>query len=199
MNAIMQYDERAVMTRVAKGDEDAFGDLFHQYRHRVTFFALKFLQSDAKAEDILQEVFLKVWLNREHLPKVRSFKAWLDTIARNQIFNSLRKLAAEEALLAEITSKAEIADQQDILNYLSLHELETSLEKAVSSLTPQQKKVFELSRVEGLKQRQIADRLEISTDTVKKHMTDALRKVRLHMKSSEHLVHLSILLLTVKF
>ena len=198
MNAIKQYDERSVLAEVAQGDEEAFAILFNQYRHKIIYFAWKFLQSNARAEDVLQEIFLKVWTNRNQLNDIKNFKAWLTTITRNHIYNALRKMAVEEAFITELSRKTGQQHEDTVLNNLSFNELQQALRKAVSNLTPQQKKVFELSRMEGLKHEQIAERLEISRETVKKHMTDALRHIRRQMKSPEMLAHFTLLLIIVR-
>jgi RNA polymerase sigma-70 factor (family 1) len=198
MNIVRQYDERAILDRVAQGDANAFEFLFNQYRNKVIYFAWKFLRSDARAEDVLQEVFLKVWTNREQLPDINNFKAWLNTLTRNYIYNALRRLATEEAFIKELSVKKVPPDQAPVLDDLSFDELQHALDAAVANLTSQQKKVFELSRIEGLKHEQIAEKMEISRDTVKKHMTDALRKIRLQMKAHEHMAQLSLLMLIIK-
>ena len=197
-NAVKAYDEKALLLQVAQGDEEAFGILFHQYRHKIFYFSWRFLQSESKAEDVLQEIFLKVWTSREQLQDVRHFKAWLTTITRNHLYNALRRLATEDAFITELTRKTGWEEDNTTLNDLSFNELERALQKAVSNLTPQQQKVFELSRMQGLKHEQIAERLEISRDTVKKHMTDALRHIRLQMGSPENLVRLTLLIVAIR-
>jgi RNA polymerase sigma-70 factor (family 1) len=195
MHVVRQYDERSILISVAQGDEIAFEALFNQYKNKILFFAWKFLQSESKAEDVLQEIFLKVWTCRQQLPDIRNFKTWLNTITRNYLFNALRRLALEEAFIKELSSSPR--EQNDILDNLAVNELQLALQNAVSNLSPQQKRIFELSRIEGLKHEQIAEKLDISRETVKKHMTDALQRIRTQMKTHESLVHLSILLLSV--
>jgi len=195
MHEVKQYDEQSILDRVAQGDAGAFETLYLQYRDKIIYFGWKFLQSEAKAEDVLQEVFLKVWTRREELPQIRNFKAWLTAITRNHIYNALRRLSVEEKFIKEFSHKGETAEQAAAPDKLSLIELQTALDKAVGALTTQQKKVFELSRFEGLRHEQIAEELDISRDTVKKHMTDALRKVRGRMSSHKELAHLSLLLI----
>jgi RNA polymerase sigma-70 factor (family 1) len=198
MNVVQEYDEKALLVQVAQGDEDAFGALFHHYRHKILYFSWRFLQSDSRAQDVVQEIFLKVWLSREQLGDIKNFKAWLTAITRNHIYNALRRLAVEESFLTDLSARAVPQEENTAPNELAFQELQYALQKAVSNLTPQQKKIFELSRVEGLKHEQIAEKLEISRDTVKKHMTDALRHIRLQMNSPENLVHLTILLIAVR-
>ena len=195
MHAVRQYDERSILDRVAKGDTAAFEALYLQYRDKIIWFGWKFLQSDAKAEDVLQEVFLKVWTRREELSQIRNLKAWLTAITRNHIYNALRRLTLEEKFIKELSHTGEVAEQAMAPDRLSLNDLQQALDMAVAGLTSQQKKVFELSRFDGLRHEQIAEELDISRDTVKKHMTDALRKIRGQMSSHKELAHLGLLLI----
>jgi RNA polymerase sigma factor (sigma-70 family) len=105
MNVAHEYNEKALLLQVAQGDETAFGILFHRYRHKIFYFAWRFLQSESKAEDVLQEIFLKVWTGKELLPDIKNFKAWLTTITRNHIYNALRRLTVEEAFMQELSVK----------------------------------------------------------------------------------------------
>src|SRR6186713_1213977 len=195
MYVVRQYDEKSILISVAQGDEVAFEILFNQYKNKILFFAWKFLQSESKAEDVLQEIFIKVWTCREQLPDVRNFSTWLNAITRNYLFNALRRLATEEAFIKELSSIP--TQQNDAIDDMAVDELQLALQCAVSTLSPQQRRIFELSRVEGLKHEQIAEKLNISRETVKKHMTDALQRIRMQMKTHESLVNLSILLLSV--
>lgn len=179
VKSISKYEESTLLSRVAKGEEDAFRALFTEYRHQVYHIARKLLQSDEKAEDALQEIFLKIWLNREKLPEIHSFGAYLNTITRNYLYNALRRLAYEEVFLQQSTQPGFTSDgREDILSPLVLRELRELLQKVIATLTPQQRRVFELSRMEGLRHDEIATLLDISKETVKKHLGEALRIVR---------------------
>jgi RNA polymerase sigma-70 factor (ECF subfamily) len=179
VNYAYSYEEKELLARIAQGDEKAFHSLFSQYKHKVYHTALRLLQSTAHAEDVLQEVFMKIWLGRDRLTEINCFSAYLNTITRNHIYNALRKLANEELLLEKLLPPQPAADRQDeAIGNMSLRELQDALRKVMATLTPQQKKVFELSRMEGLKHEEIAVRLNISRETVKKHVSEALRIIR---------------------
>lgn len=142
------------------------------------------MKSESKAEDVLQEVFLKVWMNRENLPEVGNFKAFIYTLTRNHIYNIFRKQANEEVFLQKLSSTAGTQlHSSKALDNIALHELQGALQKAVLRLTPQQKQVFELSRMQGFKHDEIVERLGISRNTVKKHIADALRTIRSQLKN----------------
>lgn len=177
MKIISTYEEeKSLLTGVARGDENAFRTLFHAYRPGVYAIALKLLSSSSQAEDVLQEIFLKIWLNRDQLPEIHHFASYLHTVTRNHLYNALRRQAREEVFLQQLTPSSAV--EQDVLSPLSLREMREMLQKALATLTPQQKKVFELSRLEGLRHEEIADLLAISRGTVKKHIGEALRVVR---------------------
>jgi len=138
---------------------------------------------------------MKIWLGREKLPEVNCFSAWLNTITRNHIYNALRKLAGEELLLEKLLSPQTPADRPDApIENMSLKELQEALQNVIATLTPQQKKVFELSRMEGLRHEEIALRLNISRETVKKHVSEALRIVRGQLQRYRHLPQFGLLL-----
>lgn len=180
MKVISTYqEEKALLAGVARGDEDAFRTLFHRYRQGVFDVALKLLSSSSRAEDALQDIFLKIWLNREKLPGIHHFTAYLHTVTHNHLYNALRRQAREEVFLHQLTLPD--AAEEDFLSPLSLQQLRETLQKVMSTLTPQQKRVFELSRLEGLRHEEIAQLLDISRETVKKHISEALRVVRQKM------------------
>jgi RNA polymerase sigma-70 factor (ECF subfamily) len=188
------YEEKGLHALVAGGDEAAFHTLYSDHRDRIYNIALRILQSASLAEDVLQEVFLKIWLGREKLPEIKCFSAYLNTITRNHIYNTLRKQAYEELLLERLFPLQMATLRSTALDDISYRELREALQKVVATLTPQQKRVFELSRMEGLKHEDIARQLNVSRETVKKHVSEALRMVRLQLRQFKHIPELVLLL-----
>lgn len=138
--------------------------------------SLAYLKDSFKAQDLVQEVFLAVWKNRHKLPAVESPENYLFIIARNMIFNEVRKkimLPLTENLENYYTEKQQQPDQ-----VLDAREVNTLLQAAVSQLPPQRKRVFELSRNEGMTYEAIARHLGISRETVKVQMVKALAFIR---------------------
>lgn len=164
-----------LLNNVAKGDQAAFRQLFDCYRGKVYVIAFRILQSESEAEDVLQDVFTKLWLNREKLTGILHFNAYLNTLIRNHIFNGLRKKAYEEDFL---WASLQESRNEEGYQVIELNELKELLHKAMNTLPPQQKKVFQLGRLEGLKHEEIAAELGISKETVKKHMAAALRYIK---------------------
>jgi RNA polymerase sigma-70 factor (ECF subfamily) len=179
--------EKELLLKISEGDETAFRNLYDHYRNRVFSIACKLTATESLAEDVVQEIFIKLWLQRQKLTEVDCFDAYLNIITRNHIFNYLRKAAHEELLLKELTAW-EGAARQDGFSTIVYHELRDNLEKAVAHLPPQQKKVYQLSRLDGMKHREISAMLRISPSTVKSHMVEALRFIRNYLHHIPFLV-----------
>jgi len=173
-----------LLSLVADGDEKAFGTLFHHYRPGIYSYSFHLLGNSGLADELIQEVFLKVWLNREKLRDIVKFDAWLFIIARNQVFDSLKQLAKETTARRQMASFL-VTNGNIVEDQLLSKENEERLHHALDRLSPQQKLVFTLSRHQGLKHEEIAHRLNISRNTVKTHLVHALRTLRdtLHFQS----------------
>ena len=129
------------------------------------------------AEDAIQEIFLKLWSVRGTLPAIGNINAYLHRMAHNYAYHGFRRLA-KETLLLDHLRKQEDGNTCNPVQELLSKEAAAYIQLLVDQLTPQQRKVFLLSREGGLKQEEIASRLNISISTVKKHMVDALAFLR---------------------
>lgn len=168
------YNERALLQEVACGNEAAFRELYDHYRNKVITIAYKLVHSRAEAMDILQDVFIKLWVNRSKLADVTNFNAYLNTVTRNHICNVLRKKLLEASLLLEM----EEIQPENQADPVIVRQLQHLLHTAIHKLPQQQQKVFELSRIEGLRQSDIAEQLHISRETVKRHLAEAGKNLR---------------------
>lgn len=181
MHAIEQYEEPTLLLKIAEGDEFAFRHLFEQYWDNIYGVAFTFTKSPVIAEEMVQDVFVKIWINREQLPQVKKFSDYLFIIARNHIFSVLRKKIYEEPFsdhLKEYFREASNLPDQQLL----YRETEHLVQEAVAQLPPQQKLIYSLSRKDGLNQDEIANRLNISKNTVKSHMSKALQFIRNYLQ-----------------
>ncbi|MBO9632298.1 MAG: RNA polymerase sigma-70 factor [Chitinophagaceae bacterium] len=175
--------DKQLLQLIATGDEAAFAALFATHRNRIYSLAYRLIGVKSAAEDIVQDVFLKIWIKREELTQVQNFRAWVNTITANLVSNMLRRVAYEYRFLREITHTQD-RNSTDVINISAFHELQHKIHQAVSSLSKQQQKIFLLSREQGLKYTAIAELLGISTATVKTHMVEALRNIRAHLAAN---------------
>lgn len=178
---------------ISQGNEKAFAALFESYRNRVFAVALRYLHSNEEAEEIVQDVFLQIWKSQADLKGVLNIEAFLYTISRNRIFNSLKqkaRLSLKQEKMFE--SEKDRFDGIVIDNTLIDKQNSLSLKQAIERLPPQQKKIFKLSREEGLSYKKIGEVLNISPLTVKKHMAQALKTLRAELKEQLEVLSLII-------
>lgn len=181
MRATELYEEPALLLKIADGDEMAFRQLFNQHWDNIYGVAFTFTKSPVVAEEMVQDVFLKIWLTRHRLPEVKNFSDYLFIVARNHIFSALRKKIYEEPFsdhLKEYFREASNLPDQQLL----FREAEHLVHQAIAQLPPQQQLIYSLSRKEGLNQEEIAHQLNISKNTVKSHMNKALQFIRNYLQ-----------------
>lgn len=190
-NASPLKNEDILLLKVAGGDEKAFGIVFHHYRKRIYSYAFHLFENNDRADELVQDVFLKVWLSRDKIPGILRFDAWLFIIARNQVFDTLKLLAKESTLKNQMEEAAQ-SGVNTVENELINKENEKLLRNALCRLSPQQRLIFTLSRHQGMKHEEIASHLNISRNTVKTHLVHALKTLRnllsLHNFFSLHLL-----------
>ncbi|ASZ12028.1 RNA polymerase sigma-70 factor [Chitinophaga pendula] len=168
------------LQQLARGEDMAFRQLFDLYHAFIFSFAYKMTASEQIAKDIVQEVMIKVWINRHTLTEIENLPAYINRITRNLVLNGLKRRAHESLLLREIipANPARNSTEETTLH----RELEHLLHKALTQLPPQQQRVYRMSRIEGLHHEEIASKLNISKETVKKHMMAALRTLKDHLR-----------------
>jgi len=173
------FQEKELLQRIAQGDEKAFRTIFDQYKDQFYAAALKMTRSTDVAEEIVQEVFVALWMQRSALAVVEYPSSYLFTIVYNNINKHFKKLALEKRIRQSVSERA--PDSECITeNELIEKENRQLLTHIIQQLPPQQQLVYELSKQEGLSRDEIADRLHISPNTVKNHLLKALKYIRLH-------------------
>lgn len=176
MNNEYIYNEGELLRLIAAGSEEAFRDVFYQYRGKLYNYILKIADSEEAAEDAVHDVFLKIWESREKLPQIQNLASYLFRMARNHAISGFRRMAKETLILSELRHENLAAFQT--IDPIAQKEIRSYIRDAVAKLSPQQRKVFILSRQDGLKHEEIAQKLGISINTVRVHMGEALRFLR---------------------
>lgn len=176
MHAPLPYNEPELLQQVAEGSPIAFQRLFDAYQRRIYTYIFKLTASREATEDIVQNIFLQLWIRREKLPGIDNLNAYLHRSAHNACIKTMRNLARETLVLHYL--KNEGIAVEDAGNHLLSKEIRQQIQNLVDRLSPKQREVFLLSREEGLKQEEIAQRMGIAISTVKSHLGDALKFLR---------------------
>lgn len=176
------YDsEEKLLMEVAAGNENAFRQLFYQHHTQLGRYIFSITHSQESAEEIVQDVFLKIWLNKEALAEIKNFKAYLFVLSKNHTLNYLRKLGRELSLKKKWEDDFVIMQSSYNIPENTYYRL---LDEAIDHLPSQQQKVYLLSRHQRLKQSEIASKLNLSKETVKSYLKIATASITTYISSN---------------
>jgi len=157
--------------------KEDFNQMFNNYKSRIYSYILAITKSEYVAEEITQEIFIKLWVARENLHEIKNLDGYVFKIARNLSLNHLRKVAYNEKMSTELIRVA-AKDGDSAETKLNLFDYNKLINQAVDSLSPQRKLVFKLSKEDELSYDEIAVQLKLSKNTVKNHHLTAMGIVR---------------------
>lgn len=192
MDGTQRYSEKLLLQHVARGDEQGFRQLFHLYKARIYTAALRITRSETAAEELLQDVFMIIWLRREKLTEIEDFPSYLFIIVRNEAYRAIRKIAKERT--GALKDIYEEPDELDTEALISLKEYQDHLRRIVEQLPPQQKQAYRLIREQGLSREEAAKAMQVSPQTVKAHLSKALKTIRAFMSAHFESILIAILL-----
>lgn len=194
MTADFLSDERKLLAKVAKGDHRAFRAIYDRYYNRIYGYGLQLLKSDILAEEMVQYAFLKIWVLGDGLEKINNLESFLVTISRNHALDMLRRRKLEVRARHE-NSKDWSESHNDTEEEIMLNDTRRILDEAIELLAPQQKRVFQLCRQQGLKYEEAAKELNLSPATVHSYMKSALSALRKHLA---HHKDIAVMLIVLK-
>ncbi|GAA5219404.1 RNA polymerase sigma factor [Membranihabitans marinus] len=151
--------------------------LIDEYYHRIYKFMIAHLKNADIAQDLTQTVFLELIKSNTSLDAIDNYDAYLFSMARNTLFKEFRKMQNSTKLKNQLLNSMQ-ASTDELEEIIYVHDLNYNLEREINKLPQQQKKIYTMSRHEGLTHKQIAQRLDISANTVKNHMVQALKTLR---------------------
>lgn len=203
MPSSQPYNENDLLFRIAEGDEHAFRCLFDWYTPKLRPYLWKSTGSDEDTEDILQETFIKIWMNRDKLAYMENVGGYIYRIAARTCLNYMRSALNQHKKMSELgllsSSVGAHWDNLSPLSVLQANLLQDLIKSAVAKLSSQQQKIYSLNRDEGLKPAAIATLLNLSVSTVKNHLSDALKQIRAHIILSGYDINVVILALMLFF
>jgi RNA polymerase sigma-70 factor (ECF subfamily) len=169
--------EKILVKEIKEGDHDSFRQIYYKYSEKVYLFAIRYINNIGDAEEIVQEVFSRIWEYRNNLDENRSFNGYVLTITKNIIFNENRKKVNHDVYAQYIINYIQgISNQTE--NQIIYENVKSIINKEIDNFPPKRKQIFILSRNEGLSYNEIAERLSISRKTVETHLRLALSRLR---------------------
>ena len=188
------HNERQLLQKIAEGDGMAFRDLFDRYYGVIYSASFRYLKVHELAEDMVQASFLKIWEKRNNLSHVERFDHYLYRIAHNEMTDHFRKNSRRDKHLQRIHElfEEETGSPEELL---ITKQKRTLIADVIKSLPPQQQTAYKLSRDEGLSYLEIAERMNLSVNTIKVHISQALKTLKMFFArhKDEYLLWLFIL------
>ncbi|MFI5193294.1 MAG: RNA polymerase sigma factor [Chitinophagales bacterium] len=178
MSANTLQNELNLLKRIAEGDEQAFKLIFELYHKKIFGAAIKMTHSVDVAEEIVQEIFVTLWIKRSCLAFAQVPSSYLFSIAYNCIFAHLKKMACEKTA-RRYALQGSLDGERSSEEWFNAKETRETLEKIINHLPPRQQIIFRLSKQEDLSRNEIARRLNISPNTVRNHLQEAIKFIRL--------------------
>jgi len=186
------YDDLALFRLIAEGDELAFTECFHRYTPLLHPYIYKLIHSELWAEDLLQNLFSKLWDNRAALKNVENPSAYLYRIAANLSFDFLKHHAVEVKAQYWLSRQLHQFNKDMGGEGIDFRMYERIVDEAVKNLSEQRRRVYLLKYEEGLSYEDIAQRLHISRNTVRNHLVESLQLIRDYLKRMAHLFFVAI-------
>ncbi len=172
-----QKEEKLLLAALGNSDKKAFAVLYNLYAGKCLHFVASLIKNEDVAKDITHDIFVKVWLKREIISKVSSFSAYLFRMARNAVMDRLESEVIRRRYVAETLVVSE-EFRMCVDEKVSIDELQTLIFSAVSRMPQQRRKIFMMSRYEGVPNIRIAEMLGVNIRTVENHLTNALADIR---------------------
>ncbi len=177
-------DEKELLVQLLNGNEQAFEKIYQLYSSRLYGNLLKLVKSETEAQEILQDVFLKIWENRQNIDIEKSFRSYLFKIAENKVVDFFRKVARDKKREAQLISLA-TNEYVPVEELLQSDEKAAILQKAIDSLPPQRQQVFRLCKLEGKSYKEVSEQLGISVSTISDHIVKATKSIRDYFENNE--------------
>lgn len=184
------FSDKDLLLQISKNNQTALEILMRRYERSIFNFALKLVKSADLAEEITQDVFIKLWEKRSELKNIESPSAWLFKISRNKSFNHLKELAAKFTREHYYSTLVEVdTNGEDDLNLKNLQALITDFS---NNLSPKRKEIFQLKTEKGLSNEEIGSILQISPNTVKNQLSKSHQLLRKHISDYMYLILLLV-------
>lgn len=171
------HTEKELLKKLKEGDSFAFEVLFYKYRNKVKGFAIRIVPAQIDPEEIVQEVFVKLWLKKEAVNPEKDFQSYLFSIAKHLVLDHLKSAVNRKLYFVGDHFQQDLLADEGLESSLVEH-AEEKLQQLIKEIPERRREIFLLSRFEGLSYKQIAERLNISENTVDSQIRNALNFLR---------------------
>ncbi len=195
MNTPPPYNEKELLAALRQGDQSAFTRLYQHHSLALYYNILSLVKDEHSAEELVQDVFFKIWKMRSSMDIEKNFKAYLFVTGRNRVFDFFRQVTRDHELYARVKAIAS-ENYEHIEQSLFARENADLLRKAIATLPPQRRRAFELCKIEGLSYRQASEEMGVSLSTLKDHMVNALNTIRLYVSKNIEVAGILVFLLS---
>lgn len=175
------FEEKRLLIMMKNDDKDAFIEIYNHYRQPLRAFIIRFVKVPFYAEDILQDVFLKLWEIRSRVNPDLEFKAYLYRITRNLVYKFLKKLASDEMMQTQAMHHFQ-RNENPVQLQVEWKQYEEKVNEAILQLPPKRQMVFRLCREQNKSYDEVSMELNISRNTVKEHMVLAMKNIEAYLK-----------------
>lgn len=174
---ILLHTEKELVKKLKEGDSFAFEVLFYKYRNKVKGFAIKMVPAQVDPEEVVQETFVKLWLKKEAINPEKDFQSYLFSIAKHLILDHLKSAVNRRIYFVGEDLQQDLLIDENVESTLA-ENIEEKLQQLIREIPERRREIFRLSRFEGLSYKQIAERLNISENTVDSQIRNALAFLR---------------------
>lgn len=186
--------EYNTLIKLKAGEHQAFIRVYDAYHKGLYHFVRKYLQDDNAAEDIVHDVFMKLWEIKDRIDPERPLINYLYRITRNAVYKELKKIEESSLLTGQLSEISSLQQEAPVDTLYQHHEYERLLETAVNQLPLQRQRVFKLCRQQGKTYEEAAKQLSISPHTVKEHMSLAMKDIKIYICKNTDLIFVWILI-----
>ncbi len=177
--------EKSLLSQIAEGNERAFRQLYDLYWAKLYNYLIRIIKSPEITEEIVIDIFLKLWTGRELLHNIQHLDGFLRKVAYNKAMDFFKIASRDEQLKRIVAREMEMEETSGADHRLLDGESRGILQQAILQLSPQRRLIFTLSREKGLTHEQIARQLNLSRNTVRNSMAEALKSIRQYLKSND--------------
>lgn len=171
-------DEKILVTKLLDGHEQAFNELYKKYRVKIYRRVFGFMKSHEIAEEILQDVFVKVWINRRTLNPNQSFSAFIHTIAKNTVYDYLRKVVSDENKVSQFIKNLDLFEKPEVEDRIAYQEIQYHLNNILGKMPKRCREVYVLCKVEGRSHEEVSKLLNLSKSTINNQIIKGSRIVK---------------------